>query len=139
MYKKAARIIKTSKNNVAFTGAGISVESGIPPFRGENGLWNKYNPTAFEIGFFHQYPRQSWEVIREIFYDLYDMVEPNVAHYSLVELEAQHLLSGIITQNIDHLHFYAGSRTVHEYHGSLKMLICLDCNKKTGISGIDKL
>ncbi len=137
MYKKAAQIIRKSKNTIAFTGAGISVESGIPPFRGENGLWNKYDPTAFEIGFFHQYPRQSWEVIREIFYDLYGIVKPNIAHYSLAELEAQHLLSGVITQNIDHLHYDAGSRIVYEYHGSLKMLLCLDCNKKVPISGID--
>ncbi len=53
MYAEAAKIIKSAKRCVAFTGAGISVESGIPPFRGENGLWNKYDPQIFDINYFY--------------------------------------------------------------------------------------
>ncbi len=104
MYAKAARMIKSSKRCVAFTGAGISVESGIPPFRGENGLWNKYDPQTFDIQYFYHNTKQSWEVIREIFYDLFGRVKPNAAHYSLVELEANDMLGSIITQKIDNLH-----------------------------------
>jgi len=137
MYTKAAQVIIQAKKNIAFTGAGISVESGIPPFRGENGLWNKYDPSTFEIDYFYQYPEQSWQAIRTIFYDLFGHVKPNTAHYALAELEAEKLLSCIITQNIDHLHYDAGSRVVHEFHGSLKKLVCVDCGQKYKISDID--
>lgn len=137
MYAKAARMIKSSKRCVAFTGAGISVESGIPPFRGENGLWNKYDPQTFDIQFFNQYTRQSWEAIRDIFYDLFGMVKPNPAHYALAELEANKILSSVITQNVDNLHYDAGSKIVHEFHGSLKKLVCLNCKTKYLISQID--
>ena len=88
MYAKAAQIIKSAQRCVAFTGAGISVESGIPPFRGENGLWNKYDPSTFDIQYFHRNTRQSWEVIREIFYDLFGRVQPNSAQYALAQMEA---------------------------------------------------
>lgn len=137
MYTQAAKAILDSKKCIGFTGAGISVESGIPPFRGENGLWNKYDPAAFEISYFEQYPRQSWEAIRTIFYDLFGQVKPNPAHYALAELEATDLLSCIITQNIDNLHYDAGSRVVHEFHGSLKKIICVKCHKKFSISQVD--
>ena len=137
MYAKAAKIIKSSKRCVAFTGAGISVESGIPPFRGENGLWNKYDPQTFDIQYFYRYTRQSWEVIREIFYDLFGKVRPNAAHYALAELEANNMLSSVITQNVDNLHYDAGSKIVHEFHGSLKNLVCLKCRAKYKISQID--
>jgi NAD-dependent deacetylase len=137
MYTKAANIIKSSKRCVAFTGAGISVESGIPPFRGKNGLWNKYDPQTFDIQYFNNYTRQSWEVIREIFYDLFGKVKPNAAHYALVELEANNMLSSVITQNVDNLHYDAGSKVVHEFHGSLKNLVCLKCRAKYKISQID--
>jgi NAD-dependent deacetylase len=141
MYTKVARIIKASQRTVAFTGAGISVESGIPPFRGKNGLWNKYDPATFDIQYFNQYPRQSWEVMQQIFYELFGRVKPNAAHYALARLEQMHLLSCVITQNIDQLHTDAGSLQVHEFHGSLKRLICVDCSQKKDISKIkmDKL
>jgi len=137
MYTEAAKIIKSSKRCVAFTGAGISVESGIPPFRGENGLWNKYDPQTFDIQFFHSHTRQSWEVIRDIFYELFGRIKPNMAHYALAELEANNILRSIITQNVDNLHYDAGSKTVHEFHGSLKKLECLNCRTKYKISKID--
>ncbi|WP_022669101.1 NAD-dependent deacylase [Desulfospira joergensenii] len=137
MYEKAARMIRESKRCIAFTGAGISVESGISPFRGENGLWNKYDPETFDIRYFHENTRRSWEVIREIFYDLFGRVEPNPAHYALSELEARDELQGVITQNVDNLHFDAGSRVVHEFHGSLKKLVCLSCRTRYNISQAD--
>ncbi len=137
MYEKAASLILSAKRTVAFTGAGISVESGIPPFRGENGLWNKYDPQTFDINYFYNNTKRSWEVIREIFYDLFGRVKPNTAHYALSEMEANGLLSAVITQNIDNLHFDAGNQTVHEFHGSLKKVICTKCRKKYTISQID--
>jgi NAD-dependent protein deacetylase/lipoamidase len=137
MYSKAAQIIKSSKRCVAFTGAGISVESGIPPFRGENGLWNKYDPTIFDIQYFHRNTRHCWEVIREIFYDLFGQVQPNVAHHALAEMEANNLVKAVITQNVDNLHTDAGSKVVHEFHGSLRKLVCLDCRTSYQVSQID--
>lgn len=137
MYARAAQIIKSSRRCVAFTGAGISVESGIPPFRGENGLWNKYDPETFDIQYFHHHTQRSWEVIRDIFYDLFGRVTPNKAHYALTELERRRMLSAVITQNVDNLHHDAGSKIVHEFHGSLKNVVCLSCRAKYSISQID--
>ena len=129
MYVKAAEIIKSASRVTAFTGAGISVESGIPPFRGENGLWNKYDPKTFDINFFHCNPGPAWKVIQDIFYNLFGNVKPNGAHYALAEMEQAGLLSTVITQNVDHLHHDAGSTIVHEFHGSLKHLVCLRCSR----------
>jgi NAD-dependent deacetylase len=137
MYAKAAEIIKSSERCVAFTGAGISVESGIPPFRGENGLWDKYDPKTFDIDYFMENPRQSWEVIRKIFYEVFGRVQPNTAHYILAEMEARDLLDVVITQNVDNLHTEAGSKTIHEFHGSLKKLVCLKCSTPYGVEQID--
>lgn len=130
MYREAAKAILNAKRVTAFTGAGISVESGIPPFRGKGGLWNKYDPKTFDISYFYSNVTESWEVIREIFYSLFGSVQPNAAHYSLAELEANKMLASVITQNVDNLHMDAGSQTVHEFHGSLKKLVCLECSRK---------
>ena len=133
---EAARWIRHSKRTVAFTGAGISVESGIPPFRGENGLWNQYDPVTFEIGYFLDNPQTSWEVMRDIFYDLFGEVAPNAAHYALAELEHRGMLHGVITQNVDTLHTDAGNRTVYEFHGALRKLICLGCGNTVRVEKI---
>jgi len=137
MYETAANIICNAQRCVAFTGAGISVESGIPPFRGENGLWNRYDPSTFDIGYFHEHTKESWEVIREIFYDLFGKVRPNGAHKALAKLETEGRVKSVITQNVDNLHYDAGSRVVHEFHGSLKRLVCLSCNSRYPISDMD--
>ncbi len=129
-YKKAVEIIKNSKFTVAFTGAGISVESGIPPFRGPIGLWSKYDPKILDINFFMQNPAESWKYIKEIFYDYMQNVNPNKAHYFLAELEKNGILKGIITQNIDNLHQKAGSKNVIEFHGTASRLECIECKNK---------
>ncbi|MCG8565258.1 MAG: NAD-dependent protein deacylase [Desulfobacterales bacterium] len=136
MYAQAAALITSAKRCIAFTGAGISVESGVPAFRGENGLWNKYDPATFDIGYFNQFTLESWEAIRTIFYDLFGQVLPNTAHYGLAELEARGLIQGVITQNVDNLHFDAGSQVVHEFHGSLKKVVCMDCKSQYPIAEI---
>ena len=129
-YKKAAEIIKNSNFTVAFTGAGISVESGIPPFRGPTGLWSKYDPKILDINFFMTNPKESWKYIKEIFYDYMQNVKPNKAHYFLAELEKKGLLKGIITQNIDNLHQKAGAKNVIEFHGTANRLECIECKSK---------
>ncbi|MCP3941479.1 MAG: NAD-dependent deacylase [Desulfobacteraceae bacterium] len=137
MYAKAAKIIKSAERCVVFTGAGISVESGIPPFRGENGLWNKYDPMIFDIQYFGMNTRQSWEVFRTIFYEVFGEVKPNTAHYILAQMEKRQLVKAVITQNVDNLHTQAGSKNVHEFHGSLKTLVCLGCKTSFKVSDID--
>ncbi len=126
----AAKIIREAKHVTAFTGAGISVESGIPPFRGPDGLWSKYDPIVLDISYFQTHPEKSWSVIKEVFYDFFGEAEPNDAHLALSALEKEGFLSAVITQNIDALHQKAGSKTVFEFHGTSEYLTCLGCGKK---------
>ena len=130
-YDKAAEWIAGAKRAVAFTGAGISVESGIPTFRGPEGLWSRYDPQILDLGYFHRHPLESWRAIKEIFYDyMGSKARPNAAHRFLAELERLGILRGVITQNIDNLHQEAGSRKVVEFHGTAQRLECTSCRKK---------
>ncbi len=135
--KKAAELLRQSKYTTAFSGAGISVESGIPPFRGETGLWSKYNPVVLDIDYFHTHPLESWKVIKEIFYDFFGKARPNDAHRVLAEMEEKGLLRNIITQNIDNLHQEAGSREVYEFHGNSRELVCTGCGRRHTVEEID--
>ena len=126
----AARALENARYAVAFTGAGISVESGIPPFRGPGGLWSRYDPGFLEIGYFRRQPGDSWKLIKEIFYDFFGTARPNAAHLGLAELERRGLLQEVITQNIDNLHQEAGSGVVHEFHGTCSYLKCSRCGHR---------
>ncbi len=136
-YHEAAQIIKNAKHVTAFTGAGISVESNIPPFRGENGLWNKVDPIFIDIRYFQAKPRESWRQIKEVFYDFFGQAEPNAAHYGIAQLEKDGYVKATITQNIDNLHQDAGSVEVYEYHGNSRDLVCISCGWKTPASNLD--
>jgi NAD-dependent deacetylase len=127
----AARLVVTARFLGVLTGAGISVESGIPPFRGENGLWSKYDAGLFDISYFKSSPLESWRLLKELFYESFRNAKPNEAHYVLARLEEKKLLKSLITQNIDSLHFNAGSRNVVEYHGNTRELVCTKCRKRT--------
>ncbi len=129
-YIEAAKIIKKSSHITAFTGAGISVESGVPPFRGKEGLWNKYDPAILDINRFYADPEKIWGYIKEIFYDYFASAKPNIAHEFLADLENKDLIKAVITQNIDDLHQEAGSENVLEFHGNSKKLICIKCGQK---------
>jgi NAD-dependent deacetylase len=137
MYQKVAEIIRNSRRVVAFTGAGISVESGIPPFRGKDGLWNKYDPINFEIDYFKRNPEKSWLTIRKIFFEKFVEAKPNAAHFLLADMEVGNKLDSIITQNIDNLHQQAGSRNVIEFHGNSRFLVCLDCGMSYEVAKVD--
>jgi len=128
--EKAAKIIKSAKHVTAFTGAGISVESGIPPFRGDGGIWGKYDPKILDLPYFLANPLDSWIVIKEIFYEFFGKAKPNNAHKMLAEMESLGWLKAIITQNIDNLHQEAGSKNVIEFHGNSKILVCTNCGNK---------
>jgi len=123
--QEAVELIAGAKSAIAFTGAGISVESGIPHFRGEGGLWTRFDPyRVAHIDTLRKDPREYWS------YSLNyrrSGAEPNPAHFALSELQRQGRLGPIITQNTDGLHQKAGSRDVIELHGSSAGVVCLDC------------
>ena len=125
--KEAVRLIRKAKYGVAFTGAGISVDSGLRPFRGENGLWNDVNPNYFEIDFFKKKPYQSWKILKEVFYDNLANIKPNIAHKVLGRMCERGFIESVITQNVDGLHQMAGSKYVYELHGSCRQLVCNEC------------
>lgn len=129
LVKEVVELIKQG-GIVAFTGAGISVESGIPPFRGAKGLWTKYNPEEYAyIGTFLRNPEKVWMMLREI-YQCFKEATPNPAHLVLADLENKGYLEAVITQNIDNLHQKAGNKKVIELHGTGESLTCLDCGKR---------
>jgi NAD-dependent deacetylase len=122
-----ARLLSASNRAIAFTGAGISTESGIPDFRSPGGVWQKYQPVYFADFLAHaaaraEYWRQKSESHRE-FADS----RPNQGHTVLAKWEQTKRICGVITQNIDELHQAAGSSRVLELHGTAKKVACLDC------------
>ena len=130
--KEAARILAASKRIVAFTGAGMSAESGIPPFRVEGGIWDKYDPESLDIEFYYRHTQQSWSIIRKVFYEFFDnsKVRPNAGHEVLAKWEKEGRLVGVITQNIDDLHTVAGNTNVFEFHGNMSRFVCGKCGAK---------
>jgi NAD-dependent deacetylase len=130
LIRKAAEIICTSKLNIALTGAGISVESGIPDFRSAGGLWSKYDPAEYAtITGFRQDPEKIWDMLREMD-ALVSQAKPNAAHIGMGDLEKMGYLHCIITQNVDNLHQAGGARNVIEYHGNSSTLSCLWCGRQ---------
>ena len=129
--KALASDIQKAQNIVAFTGAGISAESGIPTYRGEGGLWTKYDPSKYaSIGYFMQNPLYYWNFFKDVRYPILKKVKPNKAHLALYEMEKAWNLKTVVTQNIDGLHQEAGSSSVIELHGTTRTIICMDCSKK---------
>jgi NAD-dependent deacetylase len=112
---------------LALTGAGVSVESGIPDFRSECGLWTRFDPMEYAtIDCFIHTPDKAWELYRELGKTINGKY-PNPGHKALATLEESFDLMGIITQNIDGLHQAAGSSNVLEIHGRHNRLHCLTC------------
>jgi len=125
--QELAGIIRRHPRVVALTGAGISVESGIPDFRSAGGLWSRFDPMEYAyIRAFRTNPAKVWAMLKEMD-AVITRARPNPAHYALAELEARGFLTGIITQNVDNLHQAAGSKRVVEYHGNALVFVCDTC------------
>ena len=125
----AGRIVRGGTRNCAVTGAGISVESGVMPFRGKGGLWEKVDPMEVaHIDAFRRDPSRYWSVRGPFIKDLKN-IKPNEGHVALAKMEEKELLGAIITQNIDGLHHAAGSRKIVEFHGNVRTLSCVQCRK----------
>jgi len=135
--KEAAKVLSQSTLNVALTGAGISVESGIPDFRSPGGLWERYDIIEYaSISAFRDNPEKVWKMLAEM-HDTIKDAKPNPAHKGLGQLEQIGLLHTVITQNIDNLHQEGGTTNVIEYHGNFKTLSCLACARTYGIEKVD--
>ena len=129
--EKLQEIIDNSSKIVFFGGAGVSTESGIPDFRGKDGLYNSVysNINPEEIlshHFFYENPEVFYKFYREkILLEGTDIeVKPNIAHLKLAEMESKGKLTAIVTQNIDLLHEMAGSKKVYHLHGSISSYQC---------------
>jgi len=132
---KAAEMILEARYSIALTGAGMSVESGIPPFRGPGGLWTKYGePPMNGFQIFLADPKKGWEdrIKRhddELFAPL-KVAKPNPGHLAFVDLERMGVLRFLITQNVDDLHRQAGHQSLAEIHGNWKLIRCIECSTR---------
>ena len=125
--KKMIEKIANSKKVVFFTGAGISSESGIPTFRGKNGIWNKLKPEELaNFDAFLRNPVLVWEwynhrkkIIKE--------AKPNAGHFAIAESQNIFPNVTVVTQNIDNFHRRAGSKTIYELHGNIERNYCIKC------------
>lgn len=121
--------LKQAQNVTAFTGAGISAESGVPTFRGENGLWKKFRPEELaNFDAFIKNPDLVWEWYhyrRQII----SKIQPNPGHYALGKMEQYHKNFAVITQNVDNLHRRAGNKNIYELHGNIERNYCIECKK----------
>ncbi len=131
----AAATVVAAKHVVALTGAGLSVESGIPPFRGPGGLWTKYGEPPMD-GYqrFLRDPAAAWRERlnptapwAKALGETLATAKPNTGHRALAELERHGHCAALITQNIDGLHRQAGTRVLLEIHGNHDLLRCTEC------------
>ncbi len=128
LIKRAAADLAQANMATALTGAGASTESGIPPFRGKGGLWEKMDPMEVaHIDSFLQDPAKVWKLLFKDMKDVVDQARPNDCHKNLARLEALGKLQTVITQNIDGLHQMAGNTDVIEFHGSFAWQRCMQC------------
>jgi NAD-dependent deacetylase len=132
--KKLIERLLHSTSVTVLTGAGISAESGVPTFRGKDGLWENHDvqklatPEAFQNNTQLFWKFYNWRR------KLLNEIKPNLGHYALVDLEKQFETFTIITQNIDGLHQRAGSHSVFELHGNIKKTYCINCNYRNDSS-----
>jgi NAD-dependent deacetylase len=128
-FREAIDRFRDASRALALTGAGISVESGIPDFRSPGGLWSVFSPGEYAtIEVFLRDPEKAWQLYRALGRSI-EGREPNAAHRALAALEGEGWLDGVVTQNVDGLHTKAGSRRVLEVHGDHRRLQCLRCGR----------
>jgi len=132
MYDLIADQLRSAKKIVFVTGAGISQESGIPTFRGKDGLWRNYDPMKLAtIDAFYDNPKLVWEWYNDRRRNIF-AAEPNLGHKAIAELE-EFVKVVVLTQNIDGLHQKGGSSSVLELHGSIIKIKCTVCDFKDEI------
>jgi NAD-dependent deacetylase len=135
-----ARKIKESRKNIFFTGAGISTESGIPDYRSQGGIWDKFRPVYFDEFMSSEDAREEyWRRWKELYVGI-QLARPNVGHTSIARLDQMGLLRAVITQNVDGLHQLSGiaDEKIIELHGNTRRIRCLKCRKMTPTDDIQK-
>ena len=126
---RMAQQLVSRRRGVVLTGAGISVDSGIPDFRSAGGLWERVDPMEYAtIDAFEADPLRVWKMLAELSSLLHDAL-PNPGHHGVARLEQRGVVDGVVTQNIDNLHQKAGSLRVVEFHGNGARLRCTDCDQ----------
>jgi NAD-dependent deacetylase len=128
--ERLAEALAAANRIVAFTGAGISTESGIPDFRGPQGLWTKIDPSEFTIQNYMANPEHRRRVWRMRIERGEQRFEPNAGHRAIADLERLSKLDCVVTQNVDGLHLDAGNTTVLELHGSPREVLCTSCRSR---------
>jgi len=135
--ERATSLLADSRYAIAFVGAGLSAESGVPTFRGEGGIWTRFGePDGRDWERFLRDPAAWWSRReqprqgRDDFGTALASAQPNPGHVALADLERQGILRAIVTQNIDNLHQMAGSQRVLEFHGNRTKLRCIECNAR---------
>jgi len=135
---KLISCINQAESCAAFTGAGVSTFSGIPDFRGQNGLYTKLDADRiFDYYQFLEEPEYFYSQSKEFLYDE-KKIKPSLIHKELARLEKKGIIKAVITQNIDMLHKKAGSINVMEIHGSPEIHSCMNCHKKYSYSEVIK-
>ena len=135
---RAIKDLAPPRRAVALTGAGISIDSGIPPFRGPGGLWERFDPMEIaHIDSFMRNPAMVWKVLVKDLKDVIDAARPNDGHRGLARLEQLGILTSVITQNIDGLHQMAGNTDVIEFHGTFAWQRCMQCDRRIETSKVD--
>jgi len=124
------QLILSASRGVAFTGAGISTESGIPDFRSPGGIWSKNRTIYYDEFVASREARIEYWKQRVKLYDEFAHAEPNAGHLALAELERRGNIVAVVTQNIDGLHQLGGSRRVIELHGTARVIGCIECGKE---------
>ena len=140
--KKAAKefleTLKSAENSYVLTGAGVSTPSGIPDFRGKNGLYKAIPVDIFDIDKFFEDPERYYKFHKERFLS-FKSAKPNIVHETIARLEEKGLINAVITQNIDGLHQRAGSKNVIELHGSMDNYVCTKCGRVYGSEYVEKV
>jgi len=135
-----ANKIREGGQNIFFTGAGISTESGIPDYRSQGGIWDKFRPVYFDEFMGSRDAREEyWRRWRELYRGI-QQARPNLGHTSIARLDQMGLVQAVITQNVDGLHQLSGlaEEKVIELHGNTRRIRCLKCRKVTSTADIEK-
>ncbi|BAL81409.1 SIR2 family NAD-dependent protein deacylase [Caldisericum exile] len=139
MIETVIQVLKNAKSISVLTGAGISVNAGIPDFRGETGIYTRglYSENVFDIDYFFENPKPFYDFVR-VMYPVFEKAKPTLAHKFLADLDHNHSVC-IVTQNIDLLHEKAGSKNVIHLHGSVERSHCLKCGKEYSFERLKEL
>ena len=135
---RLSSLLRDARCAVAFTGAGMSTESGISDFRSPGGVWSRHQPVYFEDFVTSRAARIRYWQQRRALHGEFSGAHPNAGHLALARLEVQGLLRSVITQNIDGLHQDAGSTAVIEIHGTARIIACIACGKEWSPEAVDQ-